>query len=442
MNFVVTYREKDGSRNKIAIEADDRAGVFPILRERGISAIRVEEGKLPAKNGRSKWSIPNGLKLLLAGCALLSLMAVALTFVFDRPNDTKASKTTTEEPELTQPIEKTSPVDVKITGTNPQGEESNASRQVMAVPHAGAGLYDKDGMRLIGCPCTGCVARISAAVTNISESACKDLGHAKSIEVDPANRFYKSFEGCLYDKNGTILIRCPNVSQMKIPEGVKCIGPHAFEYLKDLANVDIPSSVVEIGECAFYGCMGLESVSIPQGVTNIGRMAFMSCESLKSITIPSNVRMIRRHTFSGCWGLKSAVLMRGVESIGSQAFIDCPQLASVRIPSSVRMIGRNFETEREFLGAMEFGVGYTRPGPGRSMPSVCDELKIVADMGDEDRVHELLYQKTPNMERMRQIYEHRRKIVEERGGRWRTIKVVTEDEWQGGKSPDKAAKKK
>lgn len=76
------------------------------------------------------------------------------------------------------------------------------------------------------------------------------------------------------------------------------------------------------------------------------------------------------------------------------------------------------------------------------MPSVCDELKIVADNGDEDRVHALLYQKTPNMERMRQIDERRQKVVEERGGRWRAIKVVPEEEWLGGKSPDKAAKKK
>ena len=55
-----------------------------------------------------------------------------------------------------------------------------------------------------------------------------------------------------------------------------------------------------------------------------------------------------------------------------------------------------------------------------------EELKIVVDTGDEDRVQEMLYQKSLYTERIRQNYERRRRSIESRGGRWRTIKVVAE----------------
>ena len=74
--WTVTYRDKNGSKASVVIEAEDRAGVFAELKKRGISAISVEEGasnkkprKAPSSGASSKGRglIAAAMVVLVAG---------------------------------------------------------------------------------------------------------------------------------------------------------------------------------------------------------------------------------------------------------------------------------------------------------------------------------------------------------------------------------------
>lgn len=80
---------------------------------------------------------------------------------------------------------------------------------------------------------------------------------------------------------------------------VKAIGKEAFRDNKNIASVDLPSSLVYIGANAFRDCTRLVSVEIPEGVTLIGAAAFEGCFALDTATLPVSVSSIRSDAF---WG--------------------------------------------------------------------------------------------------------------------------------------------
>ena len=71
----------------------------------------------------------------------------------------------------------------------------------------------------------------------------------EKIEVSEDNPYYKSIDGIVYNKDGTVLIRYPAAKQdetFKIPDGVKKICSNAFFDNYYVKNLVIPKSVVEI----------------------------------------------------------------------------------------------------------------------------------------------------------------------------------------------------
>jgi hypothetical protein len=71
--WTATYRDKNGSKTSVIIEAEDRVGVFAELKKRGISAISVAEG---ASNKKSRKAVgggvsPKGRVFIAAAVAVL-----------------------------------------------------------------------------------------------------------------------------------------------------------------------------------------------------------------------------------------------------------------------------------------------------------------------------------------------------------------------------------
>lgn len=85
------------------------------------------------------------------------------------------------------------------------------------------------------------------------------------------------------------------IVNVTIPEGVKRIH---FALYRDLAHVNIPSSVERIGNFAFMDCMGLTSITIPNSVTSIGRSAFLSCKNLHSVFFEGDAPELDDRVFS------------------------------------------------------------------------------------------------------------------------------------------------
>ena len=234
---------------------------------------------------------------------------------------------------------------------------------------------------------------IPDSVTNISGYAFCGCTNLVKIEVSANNSMYKSINGNLYTKDGTMLIQYAIGKEdisFEVPDGVKTIAGSAFEYCSSLTSVTIGNSVTFIGGSAFRRCTGLTSVTIGNSVTGIGEAAFESCPNLSgtiyndaiylgntenqylylwkavnkditsvnihnktkfiggsvffdcteltSITIPDSVTSISYHAFQNCTGLTSVTIGNSVTSIGRWAFNGCTNLTSIIIPNSVTSI--------------------------------------------------------------------------------------------------------
>jgi BspA type Leucine rich repeat region (6 copies)/Domain of unknown function (DUF6383) len=102
---------------------------------------------------------------------------------------------------------------------------------------------------------------IGNSVTTIGNHAFDDCS-IKSIIVDSNNPNYSSDDGMMYNKDKSILIKCP--------EGKS-------------GSLTIPNSVTSIGNGAFAGCYGL--ITIPSSVTSIGDSAFYECGNMTSFKV-------------------------------------------------------------------------------------------------------------------------------------------------------------
>lgn len=79
MKFTVTYRTSSGALDSAVFEAESRAALFVLLKEHGITAIRVESGINQKPKRRP---IPSTSILLVAGVALTLALGALLVFNF------------------------------------------------------------------------------------------------------------------------------------------------------------------------------------------------------------------------------------------------------------------------------------------------------------------------------------------------------------------------
>jgi len=172
------------------------------------------------------------------------------------------------------------------------------------------------------------------------------------ITVDADNRFYSSLDGVLFNKDKTVLLRCPTgkSGSYTIPNGVTEIASGAFSKATQeghacnkLTEITIPDSVTRIGGGAFQDCTGLTQITIPGSVTEIESPAFNRCTGLTRVTISNGVTTIGQHEFMGCAALKSISIPASVTAIGISAdgvFPGCPSLTDI----SVDTANKNFSS--------------------------------------------------------------------------------------------------
>ena len=160
------------------------------------------------------------------------------------------------------------------------------------------------------------------------------------IQVSPENPTISVIDGVVFNKDGTRLIACPcnKAGAYEIPDGVLEIGIHAFENCNDLTDVTIPASVASIvGNPFDYAQLELklapenpefslidgvlfdktgtkllvypcgrpgDTYEVPEGTTEIGAFAFAGCQQLSKVTIPESVTTIASNSFWNCENLR------------------------------------------------------------------------------------------------------------------------------------------
>jgi len=119
---------------------------------------------------------------------------------------------------------------------------------------------------------------IGENITSIVEKAFSNCSNLVYISVDENNPNYCAVDGVLFNKDTTILYRCPSKKQGAyiIPSSVTHIEDEAFRGCAALTEITIPNNVISIGENAFSACVGLTSFSVPNSVTAIGENAFFN----------------------------------------------------------------------------------------------------------------------------------------------------------------------
>lgn len=176
----------------------------------------------------------------------------------------------------------------------------------------------------------------------VFDSNFKYCDFLESITVAESNPSFKSVDGVLYSKDGSVLFCYPADKQgtsYAIPAGTTELAMDAFHSNMNILSVTAPDSLREIGDNAFYDCMNMQSVTLPDSMDFIGSDAFSFCYDLTDIRIPSDVGDFGSWMFCYCTSLTTITLPENITEIGAGMFQGCTGLTSIEIPTSVSEIG-------------------------------------------------------------------------------------------------------
>ncbi len=157
---------------------------------------------------------------------------------------------------------------------------------------------------------------------DVNSNAFGQCGNLSIINVHPENTHYSSVNGVLFNKDQTVLLRCPinyAAPSYEIPYGVTAIGEGAFQDCSDLTEIIIPESVTEMGIGAFTRC-GIRQLPIPGSIKIISHFAFYGCFNLVDAAIPDGVQRIENYSFGNCRNLTQVTIPASVEKIGGRVF--------------------------------------------------------------------------------------------------------------------------
>jgi BspA type Leucine rich repeat region (6 copies)/PKD domain len=153
--------------------------------------------------------------------------------------------------------------------------------------------------------CSGLASiTLGAGVNQISISAFGGCAQLTAINVDPANPFFSSIGGVVYDKSQTTLIRLPTGYQgsYTTPGSVTGVAPYAAEDCA-LSALTLTAGVTNIGDIAFQGCGNLTNVTILSPATTMGIVVFGDCPKLANVIIHGTVNSFGLDAFVYSSGL-------------------------------------------------------------------------------------------------------------------------------------------
>ena len=139
---------------------------------------------------------------------------------------------------------------------------------------------------------------------------------------------------------GDVLVKCRDGSvHIDVPDGIREIGPEAFEGCKTAVSICLPESVDVIGFGAFKWCSGLETISMPSHLGRLETGAFQYCWKLRSLRIPEGISTVSREHFLSCNSLEEIYLPRSISRVENDTFRDCHRLRRIHIdPSKLALL--------------------------------------------------------------------------------------------------------
>ena len=88
-----------------------------------------------------------------------------------------------------------------------------------------------------------------------------------------------------------------SITSVTLPDTIKYIGSHAFDYCENMVSCNLPDGLVSIGTAAFQCCFSLKHIDLPDSIKTIGNFAFNHCSGAdnSSIRIPSSIELLGKY---------------------------------------------------------------------------------------------------------------------------------------------------
>lgn len=237
-----------------------------------------------------------------------------------------------------------------------------------------AGVTSIGSLAFCGCELLASL-HIPAAVASIGESAFEGCNALKTVTVDPANEYYRTVNGVLFNADCTELVLYPAAmggKQYNVPATTVSIAPQAFYYASALQDLYIPGTVKNVGEEAFR-YSSIKSVVFDEGVEHIGANALANDMYLKTLYLPASLVSIETGAFSETNRLSEVICPAdSAVTIASDVFRSVVRARSMK-PKLYVPLG----AEANYTAAGWTGFTYTHPA----------ELDLTA----EYRVDSLIY---------------------------------------------------
>lgn len=205
---------------------------------------------------------------------------------------------------------------------------------------------------------------IPSTVTSMGSMIFYGCSMLQNIAVAHTNPYYKTVDGNLYSKGGTLFIQyavANPATEFEIPAGVTTIGPYAFSNAHYLQTVHVPGTVSTIRACAFRNCVNINKFIY--SLSNAKWNSIAKESSWDSGMNPYVVDSYNAYTddtyFSytllanGTYSIKAKNIYDmpidvripptyngvAVTAIADYAFMNCQDIFTVEIPSGITLIG-------------------------------------------------------------------------------------------------------
>ena len=223
MDWIITFRNKSGSKDQMSLEAESREAVFKELAKCGITAIRIEEAKGKAKprkaspKGGSKTSVV--LKGAIAGVIVVAA-AVGAWFFLTQKQETAKPDTETKKPSRIAEVTPASAAPVKAV--EPKEEKPKPlPPQRIGETRDGKVLLPDGTLHTVKGVITSGVARVSLIDRTFKHDTDCMLAHLLVVEpgegfVGDSESIYSGFEKeflktlddpIVYDKNDSDYVK-------------------------------------------------------------------------------------------------------------------------------------------------------------------------------------------------------------------------------------------
>ena len=171
--------------------------------------------------------------------------------------------------------------------------------------------FDSSGIKTVTIP---------ASVESIGLYVFDYCNNLPAINVAEDNPYFCSSNGILYNKDQTMLLRCPpamNVGAVTVPKTVTILDYSSFEGCEKVTGVILPEGLKIIQSYSFQKTV-FTSITIPSTVTKISFSAFAYNEKLTTINLLAKAPYIYMvdntpYAFTGCTAL-TTVNYAGTES--------------------------------------------------------------------------------------------------------------------------------